>query len=226
MRNTKLMTTVLFAALAAACTGSVVGNDPTSPKTPASSTLEYVGKCTPALCADLGVPAIACAEPETTTTICEPGSGGTCVIDIECGSPPSSPPLCNPAACGPAAPAIAPVCPTGSTIVTDCVKTGSTCEWEPMCVAPSGPDCNPSSCGAEPAIAPICPDGQTGSLVCSGTSSGECGWTVSCPGEEVDGGAPGNPGPPTDEDSGVSGSEPSGDAGAFDAAAWADAKGL
>lgn len=225
MRNIKVITGLLAAAVAA-CSGTVVGGDP-SPGTPRSSTLEYVGKCTPALCDGLPEPAIACASPETTTTICEPGSSGSCIIDIECGSPPSSPPLCDPAACGPAAPAIAPLCPTGSTIVTDCVKTGSTCEWEPRCVPPSGPACNPMSCGAEPAIAPICPDGEVGSLVCSGTSSGECGWVVSCPGGEVDGSAPGSPGsPPTGEDGGTIGSPPEGDAGAFDAAAWADAKGL
>jgi hypothetical protein len=245
MKTQSRLTILVVATIAAACGGATVGAQGDSPSmSPRSSTIDYVGGCTASACADLPILTVACASGPTTT-VCEPGSAGACVIDIECGAPPSSVTTCEPSACGDVELTVAPECPVGGTIVNDCVNTGSDCAWEPKCVPPNGPSCAPSSCGPEPTVAPICNDGEVGELVCAAGAGGSCGWVSSCDngvGHEVDGGEPS--GPPGEVDGGdpgapghVGGHGPTGDSGVsesppidggdegFDAAAWADAKG-
>ncbi len=97
--------------------------------------------------------------------------------------PPPPPPVCD---CGPA-PALAKMCPDGSTSKTVCVDTApGKCSWQIECPpSPTPLDCSaPGACG--PALGLpnyLCPDGKTvagpGPCVDQG---GKCGWEIiSCP---------------------------------------------
>jgi hypothetical protein len=193
-----VFSTLLASSTVLACSGSTgSGREPTG--TQQAATMEYFGTCGPAACADLPVPTIACAAPAETTTICEPANDGACSIRIECdSSPPSS--LCDPSQCPAGIPQLAPSCPPGDGIATQCVSSGAACNWQSKCVPPSQPTCSPDACGPLTMVASICPDGSTASVSCglpsgvtsstgvTGSSPGGCQWITSCPGR-VDGGA-------------------------------------
>lgn len=160
------------------------GSDSAAPKPPAqsSSTLKYVGSCTPKECDGLPVPEIACASGATTTT-CAPGKDGTCHVDITCDGTTKDADVtswepCDDAKCGP----VTEIgCADGATLTRQCGKLdGAACAWLTTCSPKPGPACDPSKCGPEPAIAPICKDGSVGGLVCRTLGSG-CGWVSNCP---------------------------------------------
>jgi hypothetical protein len=100
---------------------------------------------------------------------CDPSSGMTCVE-------------CPADECGPA-PAIAMICPDGSTAEMVCSPgsdPGAMCGWHFIC--PGGHGCDPAvDCGPAPGADPMCADGTSADLSCEPTSSGMCGWVFSCP---------------------------------------------
>jgi hypothetical protein len=106
------------------------------------------------------------------------GCGSAVVIGNENGGGTSTI-TCASDACGPAAPAIAQLCPDGTSVGPVCGPTSNgTCGWTFHC--PTG-TCTTTECGAVPPV-PLCPGGGTVSPVCGPTSNGTCGWTVpSCP---------------------------------------------
>lgn len=161
-----------------ACGANVESPAPSSSK---SSTLKYVGSCTPEKCDGLPAPALACADPTKSVSTCAPGKDGACAIALSCdggsdGTVSWEP--CADTACGPA-PAIA--CADGATLTRQCGKlNGAACAWETTCAPKPGDLCAPGACGeAMPAIAPMCSDGSVGTLECRKLGS-TCGWTSSC----------------------------------------------
>ncbi len=227
MRLSFLFPVSLFGTALLACSGSAAGPTPTpTPGTPASATIEYVGYCTPALCAGVVVPQYACASPWESKEICAPSSGGACSISLECKAPPHKGPLCDPALCGPVASAEGIACPGGGGIIEQCVNTGTDCAWQPEC-PPLPVECPMDSCGPLPALARICGDGAVGTPECVPGTGGACGWIWSC---GDDGGAPGQvDGSPGETDGGGGAADGSpgipgdGGAGSSDSGGSADA---
>jgi hypothetical protein len=94
------------------------------------------------------------------------GSGGTSTV------------TCAADSCGEAAPAIARICPDGTSVGPTCGVTNGTCGWTFPC-PPS--TCTTAQCGAEPPT-PLCSGGTTVTPTCGLTSNDTCGWTVpACP---------------------------------------------
>jgi hypothetical protein len=87
---------------------------------------------------------------------------------------------CLPDECGPL-PAIARICPDGSTGVPMCARTlDGTCGWDFVCPVP--PVCTPEACGPMPLAAVRCADGSVADTLCLPDPTGLCGWQFICGG--------------------------------------------
>ena len=147
--------------------------------------------CTPEECGPApGAPSIICEDGTVAGPMCERTPAGVCGwIFTSCPEEPCDPASgmtcveCPATECGPA-PAIAMICPDGSTADMVCAPgsdPSGMCGWRFIC--PGGHGCDPAvDCGPPPGADPMCADGTSASVTCEPAPTGGCGWVFSCGG--------------------------------------------
>jgi hypothetical protein len=146
--------------------------------------------CTPDECGpDPGAPSMVCADGTVAGPMCERNTAtGVCGwIVTSCPEDPCDPATgmtcveCPADSCGPA-PAIAAICPDGTTADMVCGPSSDTtmCDWRFVC--PGGDGCDDTACGPPPGASPMCSDGSAAEAICAASADGMCGWAFQCPG--------------------------------------------